>query len=48
MKTQLLHDLACDIADVLKQGVELEICKRDGIVGVSIIDPGSNNRVIVT
>jgi hypothetical protein len=48
MKTQLLYDLACSIADVLKQGVELEICKRDGNVDVSIIDPGSNNRVIVT
>ncbi len=48
MKTHLLYDLACSIADVLKQGVELEICKRDGNVDVSIIDPGSNNRVIVT
>ena len=48
MKTQLLYDLACSIADVLKQGVELEICKRDGKVAVSIIDPGSNNKVFVT
>ena len=48
MKTHLLYDLACSIADVLKQGVELEICMRDGNVDVSIIDPGSNNRVIVT
>ena len=48
MRTQLLYDLACSIADVLKQGVELEICKRDGIVDVSVIDPGSNNRVVVT
>ena len=48
MKTQLLYDLACCIADVLKQGVELEIGKRDGIVDVSIIDPSSNNRVVVT
>ena len=48
MKTQLLYDLACNIADVLKQGVELEIGKRDGTVDVSIIDPGSNNRVVVT
>ena len=48
MKTQLLYDLACNIADVLKQGVELEIGKRDGIVDVSIFDPGSNNRVVVT
>jgi hypothetical protein len=48
MRTQLLYDLACSIADVLKQGVEPEICKRDGIVDVSVIDPGSNNRVVVT
>ena len=48
MKTQLLYDLAFSIADVLKQGVELEICMRDGNVDVSIIDPGSNNRVFVT
>ena len=48
MKTKILYDLACCIADVLKQGVEPEICKRDGIVDVSIIDPGSNNRVVVT
>lgn len=48
MKTQLMYDLACSIADVLKQGAELEICKRDGKVDVSIIDPGSDNRVIVT
>ena len=39
MKTQLLYDLACNIAVALKQGVELEICKRDGTVAVSIIDP---------
>lgn len=39
MRTQLLYDLACSIADALKQGVELEICKRDGTVAVSIIDP---------
>ena len=48
MRTQLLYDLACSIADVLKQGVEPEICQRDGIVDVSVIDPGSNNRVVVT
>lgn len=48
MKTHVLYDLACNIADVLKQGAELEIGKRDGIVDVSIIDPGSNNRVVVT
>ena len=48
MKTRLLYDLACSMADVLKQGVELEICKRDGIVDVSIIDPCSMGRIIVT
>ena len=48
MKTQLLYDLAFSIADVLKQGVELEICKHDGIVDVKIIDPSSINRVVVT